>query len=120
MVVQRTYIDNMVNASCQGRIQSPRQRNILVRSHRRKVLGLCDRSQSLFVVARQGSTLMRNTRVEESWAIRVYGVSFVSGPFVLRDAAVCTENILRILARIEALLGEGCGEGRPGAAHHED
>lgn len=58
------------------------------------------------------------TEVSED-TLRIDELPLVSGPFVLRDFAVWSENILRILARIEVLLGEGCGEGRP-EAHHEE
>lgn len=59
------YIDNTVNGPCRGRIQTLCQRNILARNRRRKALGLRDRSLSLYLVARQGSTLARGTRVWE-------------------------------------------------------
>lgn len=50
---------------------------------------------------------------------RIDELPLVSGPFILRDFAVWSVHILRFLAQIEGLLGEGCGEGRP-EAHHEE
>lgn len=73
------YIDNKVKSSCLSRIQTLGQCNILVRSLRRKALGLRDLSlspslySSLYFAATQGSTLAQGTRVWEWRATRACG-----------------------------------------------